>query len=61
MKRVYRVTIESDSDTASEHVTVFRPNVIEATRAGLRVFRKQKTLIGHVRVTKVEEIAVIDE
>ena len=60
MRRIYEVTVGSDSETGTNTYRVIRPNVVEAAKAGLRAYHKRRDLYGHARVMHVKEVGEID-
>lgn len=64
MKRIYKVVVSSDMETAELVYRVVRDNLRDAENAGLvayrRAVRNGDKLYGRVRVTAISEIGVLD-
>ena len=61
MKRIYEVTIGTDKERATNLYRVYRPNVIEASKAALRAYHSNgDRLYGYARVIEVKEAGELD-
>ena len=64
MKRIYRVVVSSDVETAELVYRVVRDNLRDAANAGMiahrRAARKGNKLYGRVRVIEVKELGQKD-
>jgi len=61
MKRIYEVKIGSDMESATQHFTVLKPNIFDAVKSAVRLYRKSgDKLYGHARVIEAKETGTVD-